>query len=208
MRLLKRIHCSSDHDVMLFSTSHVIIVVSRMSSMYLSTSTWAAAETVLDRRLNSAQRISLELSFESLICAALYRELNARELDENSVDLWDFEIRSLSWEDDEIDNDEWRCCLRWCIFFFNKMFLKNRMTLVNYVEIILAENIHDDINIDFVFFCSHSADHCFWDDKSSFKLFNVSRNSRSCLLDLSSDSFNDMSRLSLAFSTLLSTLRW
>ncbi len=208
MRLLKRIHCSSDHDVMLFSTSHVIIVVSRMSSMYLSTSTWAAAETVLDHCLNSAQRISLELSSESSICAALYHEFNVKELDENSVDLWNFEIRSLSWEDDEINNDEWRCCLRWCVFFFDKMFLKNRMTLVNYVEIILTENIHDDIDIDFVFFCSRSADHCFWDDKSSFKLFNVSRNLRSCLLDLSSDSFNDMLKLSLAFSTLLLTSRW
>ncbi len=208
MRLLKRIHCSSDHDVMLFSTSHVIIVVSRMSSMYLSTLTWAAAKTVLDYRLNSAQRIFLELTSESSICAALYHELNARELDKNSVDLWNFEIRSLNWKDDEIDNDEWECCLRLCIFFFDKMFLKNWMTLVNYIEIILTENIHDDIDIDFVFFCSHFADHCFWDDKSSFKLFNVSRNSRSCLLDLSSDSFNDMSRLSLAFSILLLTSRW
>ncbi len=158
MRLLKRIYCSSDHDVMLFSNSHVIIIVSRMNSMYLSTLTWAAAETVLNHRLNSAQRIFLELSSESSICAALYCELNARELDENSVNLWDFEIRSLSWEDDEIDNDEWECCLRWCIFF---LFLKNRMTLVNYVEIILTENIHDDIDIDFAFFCSCSADHCF-----------------------------------------------
>ncbi len=193
---------------MLFSTSHVIIVVNRMSSMYLSTSTWAAAKTVLDRHLNSAQRISLELSSESSICAALYRDLNAKELNENSVNLWDFEIRSLSWKDDEIDNDEWECCLRWCVFFFDKMFLKNRMILVNYVEIILAENIHDDIDIDFVFFCSHSADHCFWDDKSSFELFNVSRNSRSYLLDLSSDFFNDMLKLSLAFSTLLLTSRW
>jgi len=193
---------------MLFFTSRVIIIVSRMSSMYLSTSTWAAAETVLDHRLNSAQRISLKLSSELSICAALYRELNVKELDENSVDLWNFEIRSLSWEDDEIDNDEWECCLRWCIFFFDKMFLKNRMTLVNYVEIILAENIHDDIDIDFVFFYNRSADHCFWDDKSSFELFNILRNSRSCLLDLSSDSFNDMSRLSLAFSTLLLTFRW
>ncbi len=179
-----------------------------MSSMYLSTSTWAAAETVLDRHLNSAQRIFLELSFESSICAALYHELNAKELDENSVNLWNFEICSLSWKDDEIDNDEWECCLRWCVFFFDKMFLKNWMTLVNYVEIILAENIHDDIDIDFAFFCSRSADHCFWDDKSSFKLFNVSRNLRSCLLDLSSDSFNDMSKLLLAFSTLLLTLHW
>ncbi len=179
-----------------------------MSSMYLSTSTWAAAKTVLDHYLNSAQRIFLELSSELSICAALYHELNARELDENSVNLWDFEIRSLSWEDDEIDNDEWKCCLRWCIFFFDKMFLKNRMTLVNYVEIILAENIHDDIDIDFAFFCSHSADHCFWDDKSSFKLFNMSRNLRSCFLDLSSDSFNDMLKLLLAFSTLLLTLHW
>ncbi len=193
---------------MLFSTSHVIIVVNRMSSMYLSTSTWAAAKTVLDRHLNSAQRISLELSSESSICAALYRDLNAKELNENSVNLWDFEIRSLSWKDDEIDNDEWECCLRWCVFFFDKMFLKNRMIVVNYVEIILAENIHDDIDIDFVFFCSHSADHCFWDDKSSFELFNVSRNSRSYLLDLSSDFFNDMLKLSLAFSTLLLTSRW
>jgi len=193
---------------MLSSTLHVIIVVSRMSSIYLNTSTWAAAETVLDHHLNFAQRISLELSFESSICAALYHELNAKELDENSVNLWNFEIRSLSWEDDEIDNDEWECCLRWCIFFFDKMFLKNRMTLVNYVEIILAKNIHDDIDIDFAFFCSRSSDHCFWDDKSLFKLFNVSRNLRSCLLDLSSDSFNDMLRLSLAFSTLLLTSRW
>ncbi len=208
MRLLKRTHCSFDHDVMLSSTSHVIIVVSRMSFMYLSTSTWAAAETVLDHRLNSAQRIFLELLSESSICAALYHELNAKELDENSVDLWNFEIRSLSWKDDEIDNDEWECCLRWCIFFFDKMFLKNQMTLVNYVEIILAENIHDDIDIDFVFFCSRSADHCFWDDKSSFKLFNMSRNLRSCLLNLNSDSFNDMSRLSLAFSILLLTSCW
>ena len=193
---------------MLFSTSHIIFVVSRMSSMYLSTSTWVAAETVLDRCLNSAQRIFLELSSESSICAALYRELNAKELDENSVNLWDFEIRSLSWKDDEIDNDKWECCLRWCIFFFDKMFLKNRMTLVNYVEIILTENIHDDIDIDFVFFCNRSANHCFWDDKSSFELFNMSRNSRSCLLNLSSDSFNDMSKLLLAFSTLLLTLHW
>ncbi len=193
---------------MLSSTSHVIIVASRMSSMYLSTLTWAAAETVLDRRLNLAQRIFLELSSESSICAALYHELNAKELDENSVNLWNFEIRSLSWEDDEIDNDEWKCCLRWCVFFFDKMFLKNRMILVNYVEIILTENIHDDIDIDFIFFCSRSADHCFWDDKSSFELFNVSRNSRSYLLDLNSDSFNDMSKLSLAFSTLLLTFRW
>ena len=176
--------------------------------MYLSTLTWAAAKTVLDHRLNSAQRIFLELSSESSICAALYRELNAKELDENSVDLWNFEIRSLSWKDDEIDNDEWECCLRWCIFFFDKMFLKNRMTLVNYVEIILAENIHDDIDIDFAFFCSRSADHYFWDDKSSFKLFNMSRNLRSCLLNLNSDSFNDMLRLSLAFSTLLLTSCW
>ncbi len=193
---------------MLSSTSHVIIVVSRMSSMYLSTLTWAAAKTVLDYRLNSAQRIFLELSSESSICAALYRELNAKELDENSVDLWNFEIRSLSWKDDEIDNDEWECCLRWCIFFFDKMFLKNRMTLVNYVDIILAENIHDDIDIDFAFFCSRSADYYFWDDKSSFKLFNMSRNLRSCLLNLNSDSFNDMLRLSLAFSTLLLTSCW
>jgi len=137
----------------------------------------------------------------------LYRELNARELNENSVNLWNFEIRSLSWEDDEIDNDEWECCLRWCVFFFDKMFLKNRMILVNYVEIILAENIHDDIDIDFVFFYNHSADHCFWDDKSSFKLFNMSRNLRSCFLNLSSDFFNDMLKLSLAFSTLLLTSR-
>jgi len=208
MRLFKRTHCSSDHDVMLYFTSHVIIVVNRMSSMYLSTSTWAAAKTVLDHCLNSAQRISLELSSESSICTALYHELNAKELDENSVDLWDFEIRSLSWEDDEIDNDEWECCLRWCIFFFDKMFLKNRMILVNYVEIILVENIHDDIDIDFVFFCSCSADHCFWDDKSSFELFNMSRNLRSCLLNLSSNSFNDMLKLSLAFSTLLLTSCW
>ncbi len=179
-----------------------------MNFMYLSTSTWAAAETVLDHRLNFAQRIFLKLSSESSICAALYHELNARELDENSVDLWDFEIRSLSWEDDKIDNDEWRCCLRWCIFFFDKMFLKNWMILMNYVEIILAENIHDDIDIDFAFFCSHSADHCFWDDKSSFKLCNMSRNLRSYLLDLSSDSFNDMSKLSLAFSTLLLISLW
>ncbi len=177
-----------------------------MSSMYLNTLTWAAAKTVLNHHLNSAQRIFLKLLSESSICAALYHELNAKELDENSVDLWDFEIRSLSWKDDEIDNDEWKCCLRWCIFFFDKMFLKNRMILVNYVEIILAENIHDDIDIDFVFFCSRFADHCFWDDKSSFKLFNMSRNSRSCLLNLSSDSFNDMSRLLFTFSTLLLTL--
>ncbi len=132
-----------------------------MSFMYLSTSTWAAAKIVLNHHLNSAQRIFLELSSESLICAALYHELNAKELDENSVNLWDFEIRSLSWKDDEIDNDKWECCLRWCVFFFDKMFLKNWMTLVNYVEIILAENIHDDIDIDFVFFYNHSADHCF-----------------------------------------------
>ncbi len=193
---------------MLFSTLHVIIVVSRMNSMYLSTLTWAAAEIVLDRHLNSAQRIFLELSSESSICAALYYELNAKELDENSVDLWDFEIRSLSWEDDKIDNDEWECCLRWCIFFFDKMFLKNWMTLVNYVEIILTENIHDNIDIDFVFFCSRSADHCFWDDKSLFELFNMSRNLRSCLLNLNSDSFNDMSKLLLAFSTFLLTFHW
>ncbi len=208
MRLFKRTHCSSDHDVMLFSTSHVIIVVNGMSSMYLSTSTWAAAKTVLNHCLNSAQRISLELSSESSICTALYRELNAKELDKNSVDLWDFEIRSLSWEDDKIDNDKWKCYLRWCIFFFDKMFLKNRKILMNYVEIILAENIHDDINIDFVFFYNRFADHCFWDDKSSFKLFNVLRNSRSCLLDLNSNSFNDMLKLLLAFSTLLLTSRW
>ncbi len=179
-----------------------------MSSMYLSTSTWVAAETVLDHHLNSAQRIFLELSSESSICAALYHELNVKELDENSVDLWNFEIHSLSWEDDEINNDEWKCCLCWCVFFFDKMFLKNRMILVNYVEIILTENIHDDFDIDFVFFCSRSADHCFWDDKSSFELFNMSRNLRSCLLDLSSNSFNDMSRLLLTFSILLLTSHW
>ena len=142
---------------------------------------------------------------ESSICAALYRELNARELDENSVDLWDFMIRSLSWKENEIDNNEWRCCLRWCVFFFDKKFLKNWMTLVNYVEIILVENIHDNINIDFVFSCNCSTDHCFWDDKSSFKLFNMMKNSRSCLLNLNSDSFNDMLKLLLAFSTFLLT---
>ncbi len=145
---------------------------------------------------------------KSSICAALYRELNARELDENSVDLWNFVIHSLSWEEDEIDNDEWECCLRWCVFFFDKKFLKNRMTLVNYVEIILAENIHNNIDIDFVFSCSRSTDHCFWDDKSSFELFNVTRNSRSYLLNLNSDSFDDMSKLSLAFLTLLLTSCW
>ena len=35
------------------------------------------------------------------------------------------------------------------------------MILVNYVEIILAENIHDDIDIDFAFFYNHSANHYF-----------------------------------------------
>ncbi len=161
MRLLKRTHCVSDHDVMLFSTSHVIIIVSRMSSTNLSTSTWAAVKTVFNRCLDSAQTIFVELLSKSSICAALYRELNARKLNENSVDLWNFVIRSLSWEEDEINNNKWECCLRWCVFFFDKKFLKNRMTLVNYVEIILAENIHDNIDINFVFSCSHSTDHCF-----------------------------------------------
>ncbi len=41
------------------------------------------------------------------------------------------------------------------------MFLKNQMILMNYVEIILAENIHDDIDINFVFFYNYSADYCF-----------------------------------------------
>ena len=79
------------------------------------------------------------------------------------------------------------------------------MTLVNYVEIILTENIYNDIDIDFAFFCNHSADHCFQDNKSSFELFNVLRNSRSYLLNLSSDSFNDMLKLLLTFSTFLLT---